>query len=136
MTIKGGNEQRVHYSLLEILRAHCNTMAAMTAALRILNEIFGYPAFRGQQAEVIGHVAGGGDALVLMPTGSGKSLCYQLPALLREGVALVVSPLIALMQDQVAALAELGVRSAFLNSTLSGAQAAEVEARVRAGALG
>jgi ATP-dependent DNA helicase RecQ len=110
-------------------------MAAMAAALRILNEIFGYPAFRGQQAEVIAHVAGGGDALVLMPTGSGKSLCYQVPALLREGVALVVSPLIALMQDQVAALAELGVRSAFLNSTLSGAQAAEVEARVRAGAL-
>ena len=110
-------------------------MAAMTAALRILNEIFGYPAFRGQQAEVIAHVAGGGDALVLMPTGSGKSLCYQIPALLREGVALVVSPLIALMQDQVAALAELGVRAAFLNSTLSGAEAAEVEARVRAGAL-
>jgi len=110
-------------------------MAAMTPALRILNEIFGYPAFRGQQAEVIAHVAGGGDALVLMPTGSGKSLCYQIPALLREGVALVVSPLIALMQDQVAALAELGVRAAFLNSTLSGAQAAEVESRVRAGAL-
>jgi ATP-dependent DNA helicase RecQ len=135
MTIKGGNEQRVHYSLLEILRAHCNTMAAMTAALRILNEIFGYPAFRGQQAEVIAHVAGGGDALVLMPTGSGKSLCYQIPALLREGMAVVVSPLIALMQDQVAALAELGVRSAFLNSTLSGAEAAAVEARARRGEL-
>src|SRR5688572_17136102 len=134
-TIKGGNEQPVHYSLLEILRAHCNTMAAMTAALRILNEIFGYPAFRGQQAEVIAQVAGGGDALVLMPTGSGKSLCYQVPALLREGMAVVVSPLIALMQDQVAALAELGVRAAFLNSTLSGAEAAAVEARARRGEL-
>ena len=110
-------------------------MAAMSAASQVLNEVFGYPAFRGQQAEVIAHVAGGGDALVLMPTGSGKSLCYQVPALLREGVALVVSPLIALMQDQVAALAELGVRAAFLNSTLSGAQAAEVEGRVRRGEL-
>ncbi|HZM35332.1 MAG TPA: DNA helicase RecQ [Burkholderiales bacterium] len=107
----------------------------MGEALRILNEVFGYPAFRGQQAEVIGHVAGGGDALVLMPTGSGKSLCYQVPALLREGMAVVVSPLIALMQDQVAALAEIGVRAAFLNSTLSGAGAAEVEARARRGEL-
>ena len=104
-------------------------------ALALLKEVFGYPAFRGHQAEAIAHVAGGGDALVLMPTGSGKSLCYQIPALLREGVALVVSPLIALMQDQVAALAELGVRAAFLNSTLSGAQAAEVERRVRRGEL-
>ena len=103
-------------------------MAAMTTAQRILGEVFGYPAFRGQQAEIIAHVAGGGDALVLMPTGSGKSLCYQVPALMREGVAVVVSPLIALMQDQVAALAELGVRAAFLNSTLSGTEAAAVEA--------
>ena len=97
--------------------------------------MFGYPSFRGHQAEVIEHVAGGGDALVLMPTGSGKSLCYQIPALLRDGVAVVVSPLIALMQDQVAALAELGVRAAFLNSTLTGAEAAEVEGRVRRGEL-
>jgi ATP-dependent DNA helicase RecQ len=104
-------------------------------ALALLEEVFGYPAFRGHQAQVIAHVAGGGDALVLMPTGSGKSLCYQIPALLREGVGVVVSPLIALMQDQVAALAELGVRAAFLNSTLSGAQAAEVERRVRRGEL-
>src|SRR5256714_1431492 len=104
-------------------------------ALALLNDVFGYAAFRGHQAEVIEHVGGGGDALVLMPTGSGKSLCYQIPALLREGVGVVVSPLIALMQDQVAALAELGVRAAFLNSTLSGAQAAEVEARVRRGEL-
>ena len=104
-------------------------------ALAILGEVFGYPAFRGHQAEVIDHVAGGGDALVLMPTGSGKSLCYQVPALLREGVGVVVSPLIALMQDQVAALAELGVRAAFLNSTLSGAEAAEIEQRARRGEL-
>jgi len=104
-------------------------------ALAILNEVFGYASFRGQQAEIIDHVATGGDALVLMPTGSGKSLCYQIPALLREGVALVVSPLIALMQDQVAALAELGVRAAFLNSTLSAAEAGETERRVRRGEL-
>jgi ATP-dependent DNA helicase RecQ len=104
-------------------------------ALAVLKEVFGYTAFRGHQAEVIGHVAGGADALVLMPTGSGKSLCYQIPALLRAGVGVVVSPLIALMQDQVAALAELGVRAAFLNSTLSGAQAAEVEGRTRRGEL-
>ena len=104
-------------------------------AHKVLQEVFGYPAFRGHQAEVIEHVAGGGDALVLMPTGSGKSLCYQIPALLRDGVGVVVSPLIALMQDQVAALAELGVRAAFLNSTLTGAQAAAVEDRVRRGEL-
>ena len=97
--------------------------------------MFGYSAFRGQQAEIIERVAGGGDALVLMPTGSGKSLCYQIPALMREGVGVVVSPLIALMQDQVAALAELGVRAAFLNSTLSGAEAAEVERRAQRGEL-
>jgi ATP-dependent DNA helicase RecQ len=102
---------------------------------KVLEEVFGYPAFRGHQAEVIDHVTGGGDAVVLMPTGSGKSLCYQIPALLREGVGVVVSPLIALMQDQVAALAELGVRAAFLNSTLSGAEAAEVERRTRRGEL-
>ena len=104
-------------------------------ACKVLEDVFGYPAFRGHQAEVIEHVTGGGDALVLMPTGSGKSLCYQIPALLRDGVGVVVSPLIALMQDQVAALAELGVRAAFLNSTLSGAEAAEVEGRARRGEL-
>jgi ATP-dependent DNA helicase RecQ len=103
--------------------------------LHVLNETFGYPAFRGHQAEVIEHITDGGDALVLMPTGSGKSLCYQIPAILRAGVGVVVSPLIALMQDQVAALEELGVRAAFLNSTLSPAEAADVERLMRAGEL-
>ena len=105
----------------------------MPHALAILKNIFGYPAFRGQQAEVIAHLAGGGDCLVLMPTGGGKSLCYQIPALLREGVAVVVSPLIALMQDQVAALREAGVRAAFLNSSLPQAEAAAVERGMLAG---
>lgn len=88
------------------------------AALETLRRIFGYDAFRGFQQEVIEHLAAGGDALVLMPTGGGKSLCYQIPALLRDGVAVVVSPLIALMQDQVDALTAVGVRAGFLNSTL------------------
>jgi ATP-dependent DNA helicase RecQ len=101
----------------------------------LLKTVFGYDAFRGFQREVIEHVVDGGDALVLMPTGGGKSLTYQIPALLRPGVGVVVSPLIALMQDQVAALAELGVRAAFLNSTLSGAEAARVERQMRAGEL-
>lgn len=96
-------------------------------ALQILQETFGYPAFRGQQEEVIQHVGQGGDALVLMPTGGGKSLCYQIPALLRHGVAVVVSPLIALMQDQVDALIQVGIKAAVLNSTVSWEQARETE---------
>ena len=102
---------------------------AQSRPLHLLRTVFGHPAFRGAQEDIVTHVAGGGDALVLMPTGGGKSLCYQLPALLREGTALVVSPLIALMQDQVAALKQLGVRAAFLNSTLDGH---EVNAREKA----
>ena len=105
----------------------------MSKALNILKEVFGYPAFRGQQAEVIAHLANGGDCLVLMPTGGGKSLCYQIPALLRDGVAIVVSPLIALMQNQVAALHEIGVRAAVLNSSLSMQEAAVVEQKLLAG---
>ncbi len=101
-------------------------------ATQILRDVFGYPAFRGQQAEIITHVAGGGDALVLMPTGGGKSLCYQVPALMRSGVGVVVSPLIALMQDQVAALHEAGVRAAFLNSTNTWAGTQAIERKVRA----
>jgi ATP-dependent DNA helicase RecQ len=102
-------------------------------ALHVLQTVFGYPAFRGQQAEIVEHVASGGDALVLMPTGGGKSLCYQIPALLRDGVAVVVSPLIALMQDQVDALAEVGVRAAFLNSTQTFEEALRIERQVRTG---
>jgi ATP-dependent DNA helicase RecQ len=105
----------------------------MSEALHILKEIFGYPAFRGQQAEVIAHLTQGGDCLVLMPTGGGKSLCYQIPALLRDGVAIVVSPLIALMQNQVTALHELGVSAAVLNSSLSLQEATAVEQNLLAG---
>jgi ATP-dependent DNA helicase RecQ len=101
----------------------------------VLKQVFGYDAFRGFQREVIEHVCAGGDALVLMPTGGGKSLCFQIPALLRPGVGIVVSPLIALMQDQVGALEELGVRAAVLNSTLTWRAALEVEQRMRAGSL-
>lgn len=108
---------------------------ATSPALNILQTTFGYDAFRGEQAAIIGHVAGGGDALVLMPTGGGKSLCYQIPALLRQGTAIVVSPLIALMQDQVEALHQVGVRAACLNSTLEGAQAVQVLRDVRNGQL-
>src|SRR6202162_4962734 len=101
-----------------------------TEALSVLNSVFGLPGFRGAQEEIIGHVVGGGNCLVLMPTGGGKSLCYQLPSLLREGCGIVVSPLIALMRDQVAGLLEAGVRAAVLNFTLSPDEAAAVEARL------
>jgi len=102
---------------------------------QVLKSVFGYDTFRGFQREVIEHVIAGGDALVLMPTGGGKSLTYQIPALIHDGVTVVISPLIALMQDQVSALEEVGVRAAFLNSTLSAREAAAVEARMRAGQL-
>jgi ATP-dependent DNA helicase RecQ len=108
---------------------------ASDGALDILRDVFGYPAFRGEQAEIITHVAGGGDALVLMPTGGGKSLCYQIPALLRSGCAVVVSPLIALMQDQVDALTQLGVKAACLNSTLDWREAQAVEQAMFSGNL-
>ncbi|HEX6692820.1 MAG TPA: DNA helicase RecQ [Burkholderiales bacterium] len=98
----------------------------MAAPPDILSKVFGHAAFRGAQEAIVSHVAGGGDALVLMPTGGGKSLCYQLPAQLREGTGVVVSPLIALMQDQVAALRQLGVRAAFLNSSLDAGEARSV----------
>jgi ATP-dependent DNA helicase RecQ len=109
--------------------------ASPSRALDLLQTTFGHPAFRGAQEEIVSHVATGGDALVLMPTGGGKSLCYQLPALLREGTALVVSPLIALMQDQVAALKQLGVRAAFLNSSLDAQAVNETERSLRRGEL-
>jgi ATP-dependent DNA helicase RecQ len=104
-------------------------------ALSLLNSVFGLPAFRGAQEEIVTHVTDGGNCLVLMPTGGGKSLCYQLPALLREGCGIVVSPLIALMRDQVAGLLEAGVKAAVLNSTLSFDEAAAVEAQLIAGEL-
>ncbi len=109
--------------------------AKQEQALHLLQTVFGYPAFRSQQAQIVDHVVNGGDALVLMPTGGGKSLCYQIPALIRHGVGIVVSPLIALMQDQVDALAEVGVRAAFLNSTQSFDEAMRIERLMRAGEL-
>lgn len=102
-------------------------------AQRVLKDIFGYDSFRGRQGAIIERVANGGDALVLMPTGGGKSLCFQVPGLLREGLAVVVSPLIALMDDQVATLEELGVSAAALNSTLSAEQQRELAGRLRRG---
>ena len=109
--------------------------ATATTPLGVLQEVFGYDAFRGEQAEIIDQVVGGGDAVVLMPTGGGKSLCYQIPALLREGTGVVVSPLIALMADQVAALEAVGIRAAFLNSTLEPYEAREVERQLGAGEI-
>lgn len=105
------------------------------SAHQILNDTFGYSAFRGAQQAIVEHVSKGGDALVLMPTGGGKSLCYQLPALLRDGVGIVVSPLIALMQDQVDALKQLGVSAAFLNSSLDADTAREVSRQLMRGEL-
>ena len=102
-------------------------------AQRVLKDIFGYDSFRGRQGDIIERVASGGDALVLMPTGGGKSLCFQVPALLRDGLAVVVSPLIALMDDQVATLEELGVAAAALNSTLNAEQQRELANRIKRG---
>jgi len=114
-------------------------LSTATDAPTLLHEVFGYAAFRGEQQPIVEHVAGGGDALVLMPTGGGKSLCYQLPAIARHragrGVTIVVSPLIALMHDQVGALEELGVHAGFLNSTLDGQEAAAMERELRSGRL-
>ncbi|HKS45480.1 MAG TPA: DNA helicase RecQ [Amycolatopsis sp.] len=107
----------------------------ISEALGVLRRVFGYDSFRGEQEAIIEHVAGGGDALVLMPTGGGKSLCYQIPALVRAGTGVVISPLIALMQDQVDALRALGVRAGFLNSTQDFEQRREVEAAFLNGGL-
>jgi len=112
---------------------------APATARQVLQDVFGYGAFRGQQASIVDHVIAGGDALVLMPTGGGKSLCYQVPAIVRQrqgcGVTVVVSPLIALMHDQVGALEELGVHAAFLNSTLDGDEARRIERELLSGRL-
>ncbi len=104
-------------------------------ALDVLRRVFGYDSFRGPQQEIIGHLIAGGDALVLMPTGGGKSLCYQIPALVRPGTGVVISPLIALMQDQVDAMRALGVRAGYLNSTQDPAQRREMESGFLAGDL-
>src|SRR5690554_7157721 len=107
--------------------------AQTDAALEILHRVFGYDSFRGDQAAIIRQLIDGGDALVLMPTGGGKSLCYQIPALVREGTGVVISPLIALMQDQVDALAAVGVRAEFLNSTQAPDERRRVETAFLAG---
>ncbi len=123
---------------ISLNRLRLSKHAGLTAppdARAILKAVFGYAAFRGPQADIVDHVVSGGDCLVLMPTGGGKSVCYQIPALMRVGTGVVVSPLIALMQDQVAALLEAGVRAAFLNSTLSNADAAAVERALITGEL-
>jgi len=104
-------------------------------ALEILNSLYGYDSFRGHQADIIEHVAEGNNALVLMPTGGGKSLCYQIPSLLRDGVGIIISPLIALMQDQVGAMQQLGVKAAFLNSSLSRSEQNDIEQQLMAGQL-
>jgi ATP-dependent DNA helicase RecQ len=111
-------------------------MSSMNSrALELLQTVFGYPSFRGQQQAVVEHLSEGGDALVLMPTGGGKSLCYQIPALVRRGTGIVVSPLIALMQDQVDALREAGVAAAYLNSSLAADEQRQVERQLLAGEL-
>lgn len=111
------------------------TLTLQQKPLDILQTVFGYKSFRGQQAEIIEHVINGKDALILMPTGGGKSLCYQIPALCMEGLVVVVSPLIALMQDQVAALKQLEIKALVLNSTLSDQEASEVENQMQTGKL-
>jgi ATP-dependent DNA helicase RecQ len=117
-----------------ILTPHTANAATSADPLRILNEVFGYSDFRGPQQAIVDHVIAGQDALVLMPTGGGKSLCYQIPAIARQragrGVTIVVSPLIALMHDQVGALHEAGVEAAFLNSTLTGEESSQLERRL------
>ncbi len=125
--------------VLAVLNQPCRDVSVifgvfmLEQAQRVLKDIFGYDSFRGRQGAIIERVASGGDALVLMPTGGGKSLCFQVPALLRDGLAVVVSPLIALMDDQVATLEELGVAAAALNSTLSAEQQRDLAARIKRG---
>src|SRR5262245_19190120 len=103
--------------------------------IELLSSVFGYDSFRGEQEEIIDHLISGGDALVLMPTGGGKSLCYQIPALVRSGIGIVISPLISLMQDQVDALLQFGVRAAFLNSSLEPRKMWQIEQQMLRGEL-
>lgn len=109
--------------------------SAGRAPLEILKQVYGYSSFRGKQQLVVEHVVAGGDAVVLFPTGAGKSLCFQIPALCRDGVGIVVSPLIALMRDQVEAMKQLGIRAAALNSSLSREEFVEVRRALSAGRL-
>ena len=104
-------------------------------AKQILHEVFGYPEFRGKQEAIVNALAGGESLMVLMPTGGGKSLCYQIPALMREGVAVVVSPLIALMNDQVASLHVAGIEAAAVNSSTSADEAREIADKLAQGRL-
>ena len=124
---------------MDAIAAADRTVSPHEAARRVLHDVFGYAEFRGLQEAIVDHAIAGGDALVLMPTGGGKSLCYQIPAIVRhragQGVAVVVSPLIALMHDQVGALDEAGVHAAFLNSTLETADAARIEREMMGGRL-
>jgi len=110
-------------------------LVSKPSAHQVLQTVFGYESFRNQQEAVIEQILGGGDALVLMPTGGGKSLCFQVPALLMQGTAIVISPLIALMQDQVMALRQFGIKSAFINSSLSAEEVAQVESDLISGEL-
>ncbi len=112
-----------------------NSAVSLDRAQQVLADVFGFRQFRSHQADIIATVISGGDALALMPTGGGKSLCYQIPALVRPGTGIVVSPLIALMQDQVEALTQAGVKAAFLNSTLDYREQTALEARIAAGGL-
>lgn len=118
-----------------VYSAAMNSAPIITSAQNILQTVFGYPSFRSPQDDIIQTVVEGGDALVLMPTGGGKSLCYQIPALIRPGCGIVVSPLIALMKDQVDALCEVGVKASYLNSSLDSATANQVEQALVAGEL-
>jgi ATP-dependent DNA helicase RecQ len=115
--------------------AAVSSSPAQATALSLLHDVFGFPAFRGPQQEIVDHLTHGGDALVLMPTGGGKSLCFQIPALLRSGCGIVISPLIALMQDQVDALRQNGVEAAYLNSTVEWEEVQRIEASARNGSL-
>src|SRR6195952_169233 len=108
---------------------------ALSEPLDILKRIYGYSSFRGKQQEVVDHVVSGGDAVVLFPTGAGKSLCFQIPALCRDGIGVVVSPLIALMRDQVQALKQLGVNAAALNSSITREEAQAIYRDIRSGTL-
>lgn len=134
-----GKQGIIHPHTFRLPRLHSDPMfryePAHPEALSLLQTVFGYDVFRPGQGEIVDHLCAGGDALVLMPTGGGKSLCYQIPALVRPGTGIVVSPLIALMQDQVDALCQNGVRAAFLNSSLSAVEAREVEAALLDGGL-